>query len=108
MQFCPKCGAMMQAREVKGSEDCVMVCPKCNYREGVDEKAHCITEKQEKVEEVVLFNDKQVNLPETDNECGKCHNKRAYWWIVQTRSADEAPTRFYKCTKCGNTWREYS
>ncbi|MCK4973458.1 MAG: transcription factor S, partial [Candidatus Heimdallarchaeota archaeon] len=28
-------------------------------------------------------------------------------WMVQTRSADESPTRFFRCTACGETWREY-
>ncbi|MEM4865380.1 MAG: hypothetical protein QXY09_02690 [Acidilobaceae archaeon] len=27
---------------------------------------------------------------------------------MQTRAADEPPTRFYRCTKCGYTWREYA
>ncbi|MGH9996735.1 MAG: transcription factor S, partial [Nitrososphaeraceae archaeon] len=25
-----------------------------------------------------------------------------------TRSADEATTQFYRCTKCSHTWRNYS
>jgi len=28
--------------------------------------------------------------------------------MIQTRAADEPPTRFYRCTKCGHTWREYA
>ncbi|MGB7679260.1 MAG: hypothetical protein WBL49_10670 [Nitrososphaeraceae archaeon] len=28
--------------------------------------------------------------------------------MLQTRSADEATTQFYRCTKCGHTWRNYS
>ncbi|MDP6459515.1 MAG: transcription factor S, partial [Candidatus Hydrothermarchaeota archaeon] len=30
------------------------------------------------------------------------------WWLLQTRKADESETRFYRCTKCKFTWREYS
>ncbi|MCD6114052.1 MAG: transcription factor S, partial [Thermoprotei archaeon] len=40
-------------------------------------------------------------------ECPKCGNREAYVWMMQTRAADEPPTRFYRCTKCGYTWREY-
>ncbi|HID27364.1 MAG TPA: transcription factor S, partial [Methanosarcinales archaeon] len=25
----------------------------------------------------------------------------------QLRSADESETRFFRCTECGKTWREY-
>ncbi len=99
---------MMQPREKKGTDDMELVCPKCKYVEGADEDAHTSTEVQEKVEEVAVIDENSVALPKTDNECQKCHNKKAYWWLEQTRSADEAPTRFYRCTKCGNTWREYS
>jgi DNA-directed RNA polymerase subunit M len=28
--------------------------------------------------------------------------------MVQTRSIDESMTQFYRCTKCGHTWRDYS
>jgi DNA-directed RNA polymerase subunit M len=27
--------------------------------------------------------------------------------MVQTRRADESATQFFRCTKCGHTWREY-
>ncbi|PIO07920.1 transcription factor S, partial [Candidatus Pacearchaeota archaeon CG10_big_fil_rev_8_21_14_0_10_35_219] len=31
----------------------------------------------------------------------------AYFWTMQTRAADESETKFYRCTKCDHTWREY-
>ena len=40
--------------------------------------------------------------------CPKCKNNQAVWWLLQTRSGDEPPTQFYRCTKCAQTWREYS
>ncbi|MCK5109548.1 MAG: transcription factor S, partial [Methanosarcinales archaeon] len=39
--------------------------------------------------------------------CEECGNTTAYWWLRQLRSADESETRFFRCTKCGRTWREY-
>lgn len=47
-------------------------------------------------------------LPTISIDCQKCGNSNAYWWMLQTRSADEATTQFYRCTKCGHTWRNYS
>ena len=46
-------------------------------------------------------------FPVVANICDKCNNKEAYFWTSQTRSGDEAETRFFKCTKCKHTWREY-
>jgi len=108
MQFCPKCKTMMQPDDKEGTKKIELVCPKCNYRERADEEKNITVETQEKTEDVVVIGKQGAGLPETKNECQKCHNTKAYWWLEQTRSADEAPTRFYKCTKCGNTWREYS
>ena len=30
-------------------------------------------------------------LPTTNIECPKCYNNLAFWWMLQTRSADEVP-----------------
>ncbi len=37
--------------------------------------------------------------------CPKCGNTQANWWMVQTDSADEPSTQFFRCTKCRHTWR---
>ena len=41
-------------------------------------------------------------------DCEKCHNQEGVWWTFQTRSADEPETKFYRCTKCNHTWRDYT
>jgi DNA-directed RNA polymerase subunit M len=46
-------------------------------------------------------------MPTTHVECPQCRNKEAEWWLVQTSSAGEPSTQFYRCTRCGHTWREY-
>jgi DNA-directed RNA polymerase subunit M len=44
--------------------------------------------------------------PITDDvQCSKCGNNQARWWVVQTDSADEPSTQFFRCTKCKHTWR---
>ena len=69
-----------------------------------------MTTHAKKEEMVVIENNKPDRLPETEKKCQKCGSNRTYWWIIQTRSSDEPPTRFFRCTndKCKHTWREYS
>lgn len=45
------------------------------------------------------------SLPEP---CPKCEHPRAYFMQLQTRSADEPMTTFYKCcnAQCGHRWRD--
>lgn len=52
--------------------------------------------------------DEDESRPTIKIECEKCGNDEAVWWMLQTRSADEPTTQFYRCTKCQYTWRDYS
>ncbi len=82
------------------------VCSKCGYTTGEGKLA--VKEKMAEKKEIAILNkDKGENLPITDMKCPKCGNKQAYFWQLQTRSADESETSFYKCTKCSHTWRQY-
>ena len=47
-------------------------------------------------------------LPTIEIECEKCGHDQAVWWTLQTRSADEPTTQFFRCTKCEHTWRNYA
>ena len=108
MMFCEKCGALMiPKRDSKGKK--VVACSKCRNvsmkRDSLilREKTQCM---DKKVIEVI---DKRVDiLPKTKEDCVKCGHKEAFYWTVQTRAADEAETRFFKCVKCNHTWRSYS
>lgn len=41
----------------------------------------------------------------TDVTCGKCKKNRITYYELQTRSADEPMTCFYRCLTCGNRWK---
>jgi DNA-directed RNA polymerase subunit M len=100
-EFCPKCKKVMVRKENK------LVCPKCG----------CVMERSSKESYVSVI--KQVNRdvpvlesnislqPTTNAKCPACENNLAYWEMKQTRKADEPPTLFLTCTKCGNRWRKY-
>jgi len=99
----------MVPRKINGKN--IYKCTKCGYEE---ETAHSITvttKVKHSVKEKTLVLE-QEEMPTGAQKikgilCPACGNDEAYFWILQTRRADEPPTRFYKCTKCGKVWREY-
>ena len=102
MQFCPKCGAVLMQ---KGKSS---VCPKCGYR--TKEKIKIISsEKVAKDSRINVLHEKDSNVwPTVTATCPKCGHNKAYYFSAQMRSGDEAETRFFRCVKCNNSWREYS
>jgi DNA-directed RNA polymerase subunit M len=89
------------------------VCPKCGFKTKVNKDADRKEEQlNDKVDQdgslKVMDGDTVEALPTTSIECPQCKNNTAFWWMLQTRSADEATTQFYRCTKCNHTWRNYS
>lgn len=97
MEFCPKCGSMIVGAD----------CVRCNFK---SEKAVKLesSEKIETAKEIAIVTDGENEVdPKVAIECPKCKHNEAYFWTKQTRSSDEAETKFYKCTKCKKTWREY-
>lgn len=102
MEFCPDCGGILLPKHNK------IKC-KCGYEKSLskDDVKNQYEFKGEKnpQAEVIVTDNKNVALPTTTITCYKCGGTKGYWWTVQTRSADEAPTNFIRCAKCGNTWR---
>ncbi len=112
VRFCPRCGSLMVPRNIDGRM--VWVCPSCGYREeaGGDTAQLTVLRHQIKhdVKERIIVIDQSKRpeaLPKTRAICPRCGYHEAYYWVVQTRKADEPPTRFFKCVRCGYTWREY-
>jgi DNA-directed RNA polymerase subunit M len=102
MEFCPDCGSMMYLEEdVFECNDCDAV----KLKEDVE--THVSKEEGGRDEVTVLDEAEEKNLPKTDEPCPECENQEAYWYLQQTRAADEAETRFYICTECDNKWRGY-
>ena len=112
MRFCPKCETRMRPRIEQG----IVLCPKCGFTANKNEQESVPKKRISSVHEStsssslkVMDTDKSPDaLPTTTAECPKCGNNIAFWWMLQTRSADEATTQFYRCTKCAHTWRNYS
>lgn len=84
----------------------VLKCRKCGYEERHEIKNFKITEAPKR-EKIKTIEGNETELPVTVKMCPKCECTKAYYFLRQTRSADEPPTQFFKCTKCGYSWREY-
>ncbi|MEM2875274.1 MAG: transcription factor S, partial [Candidatus Hadarchaeales archaeon] len=97
MQFCPKCGSLMLPK--KEGERSVLVCSSCGHSEEKKDLESYRVVKRERTEDDVLIIDEveKPPLPTTRARCPSCGHDTAYWWMRQTRAADEPSTRFYKC-----------
>jgi len=102
MQFCPKCGFLLVQKRTR------FTCPKCGYASKSKVKIKT-TEKMAEKTKIGLLKEKEATVwPVTSATCPKCGNRTAYYWTAQLKAFDEAETRFFRCTKCKHTWREYA
>ncbi len=101
-EFCGECGGLMMPKDKK------LVCTKCgSEKEILNTKDFKLIHTKEKKDKILILENIKT-LPTFEIECEKCGNMLAEWWLRQTRGADEPETRFFRCTKCRHTWREYS
>lgn len=109
MQICKICGSLMRPLKENGSV--VFICGNgCSIEKVQKMDSLKLSQKieHEPLDNVQIIESKRANLPIMEYPCQKCNNNKVFWWTRQTRSSDEPETRFYKCTECGYTWREYS
>lgn len=101
MEFCPKCGSLLEEKRKNFG------CMRCGYTSKNKVKLQ-VQEKIQGAKEIGVIRDKDTDVfPVVAFNCPKCDCKEAYFWTSQTRAADEAETRFFKCKKCKHTIREY-
>ena len=104
MKFCPKCEVKLK------KEGADLQCPKCGYVEGEVLTQKKKVAQKDSIEALNVFaeNEGEQTLPTIKIECENCGHDEAVWWMLQTRSADEPTTQFYRCIKCRHTWRNYA
>jgi DNA-directed RNA polymerase subunit M len=106
MQFCDECGSLMHA---DGEE---MVCSSCGatQRKEADLSARYESTEEQTFDDVIESDPEAADegKPTAEVRCEQCGTEKAWYTIKQTGSADEPPTRFFKCTECGYRWRGYS
>lgn len=101
MEFCPRCGSVLVEKRKNFG------CVRCGYTADGKIKIESTEQLKEQNHKAIVKKKETNVMPVTLEVCPKCGHKEAYFWSAQTRAADEAETRFFKCTKCEHTWREY-
>ena len=113
MEFCPRCEKrlILTRRTSNEQVSTALICPKCGYSKQIESEEPSIQKSIDRSaqETITVIGEEEAKIrtmPIVKIECPKCGNHEAYWWMVQTRGADESPTQFFRCTECNHTWRE--
>ena len=102
MEFCPECGAMLLPK------DGILKCNSCGHEKNLaDNNDYEVSEEIQESDNVKMLGEDVDVGPVTNETCPECGHDKATYKLLQTRSADEAPTRIFTCTKCKHTWRAY-
>jgi DNA-directed RNA polymerase subunit M len=109
MQFCDDCGTMMVSTDgemVCTNDDCGATAARD------DERAAEFVSTEAQTDDDVIETSEDASFEgkptAKDVTCDECGHGEAWYTIKQTASADEPPTRFFKCKECGYRWREYN
>lgn len=101
MEFCPKCSTMLMPD--KNQFKCT-----CGYvKELSGAEKYIWPEFIDDEEKIIIKKEDICIMPTTKITCYKCGHRKGAWWLMQTKRADEPETRFIRCLKCGNTWRQH-
>ena len=107
MQFCPTCGNILLLDGSMKYMDCNrLYCRTCAYQVAVTGRiVRRVIPTQKKVDDIL---EDTAWGATTEVKCGKCGYHEAFFKEMQTRSADEPATLFFKCAnkQCGFQWKE--
>jgi DNA-directed RNA polymerase III subunit RPC11 len=107
LSFCPNCANVLVIEE--GASCFRFACNTCPFIQNISGKMtsrkYC---KLKEIDDVLGGAAAWENVNSTEETCPKCGNSRAYFMQIQTRSADEPMTNFFKCCnhQCGHRWRD--
>lgn len=114
MQFCETCDSLLQPKKLPGKDTTALFCIECNEFKDVEVDIIKIEEDRgddpEGGKMLIIDEDdgRTVGRPSGQIYCPRCDSiQEVEYWEIQTRSADESPTRFFKCLTCKKQWREY-
>lgn len=107
--YCTWCNNLLYINNDNTLSQYKFFCKTCPYIHTINTVKKYRTKLQRKqIDDVLGGADAWKNVDQTDIQCPKCTNSYAYFMQIQTRSADEPMTTFYKCTnfQCQYRWKE--
>ncbi|KAL3072665.1 hypothetical protein niasHS_017639 [Heterodera schachtii] len=106
LTFCPTCGTILTLSD--GKDYCKQFsCGSCSYTLPISKKLTSrIYSKKKEDEKIIGGTEMWENAQVTNERCPSCSHDKAYFQQIQTRSADEPMTIFYRCANCGHRWKE--
>ena len=106
MLFCPMDGTLLLFDGDPTDGPMCFRCRTCPYKFPVEKEFSLRTGlDRKKVDDIMGGAEAWKNVDQTEAQCPKCNHMRAYFIELQTRSADEPSTFFYKCVECGYQYR---
>jgi len=107
MRFCPHDGTLLIVDNNGRLGQFRFRCVVCPYVHNISEPVVTrLKLKVKQLDDILGGEEEWKNTPQTDSVCPECHHRRAYYMQLQTRSADEPMTIFYRCVECANQWKE--
>ncbi|KAK6329909.1 RNA polymerase III C11 subunit [Orbilia javanica] len=107
--FCPTCSNSLTVHRHPSTGQNALTCPTCPYNYPLTRRLFERRNiRRKEVDDILGGEGSWDNVDNTEVQCPDevCGGERAYFYMVQIRSADEPMTTFYKCMKCGHKWRE--
>ena len=107
MLFCPSCGNILLVESA--ATGLRFFCQTCPYIHPVKHTYRKVVPLKRKAVGDVLGSEEAWKSAETiDEPCPVCSNVTSYFQQIQTRSADEPSSIFYRCgnAKCKHQWME--
>ncbi|XP_019881680.1 DNA-directed RNA polymerase III subunit RPC10 [Aethina tumida] len=107
VHFCPYCNNLLFVEESGGKLQ--FTCNLCPVyfpiKSNIVYRNHY---KLKEIDDVLGGAEAWKNVDSTEERCPKCSHPRAYFMQLQTRSADEPMTTFYRCCnpECNHNWRD--
>ena len=113
MEFCAECGSRLKpVKANSGKQTMIMLaCTKCGNKKPDLEKttlnAKTIEHSPKQLVAIIGREEQELTtMPTLRIDCPRCGNNTANVWQVQTRGSDESSTQFFRCIRCGFTFRE--
>ncbi|ORD99633.1 RPC10 [Hepatospora eriocheir] len=98
MFFCPICENSLKLK-LNSLKCCV-----CEHESKINQTLSFKESFNVKINDGILKDESEYGN-KCDVECPKCNYNRALFKEIQTRSADEPMTIFYRCLKCSYNWK---